>query len=669
MNKNRSLSGVFLIIVIYTTVLGGGFLHPAALLAQERITLSNRMHLVEKLQDTNVIMQYIHRGKELSQNNNDSAEIVLYTALQNSKRLAFPTGIKQALTALANVYVGAGKYDDAIHLYQTTINYCHDLPALHTALYAMYNNLANVYIKQGHYESALEDYKRAVLAMERYNTQHSGEIYNNLGGLLIQMREYEQVLHYLDKAEAASFQKNDSSNLFSVYGNKGSYFFETGQWDSSVIFSRKALEIAKRLDNKQAIFMSLLNTGELYRRGKKPTEALRYLREAGAVKGQVSPSYKVQLLTVLANTYLDLDQTDLAEKHFREALEDALAQGLNKRAQSAYSGLSKVYETNGNYAKSLEYYKAFRDMEDQIRSEDLSKNISEWELKYRTAEKDKEIIQSKLEISRQQHYLKNKNILIIGISAGALLLALLFVSYFRINRHKRQLQNKQITLLQQQQELEQIKAIIKGEEQERERMARELHDGIGGMLAAIKMNLSAVWERQPANEDKDQLNKVLQMLRNTSTEVRRTAHNLLPDILTQHTLEEALMIYCEHINLSDRLKVEFQYHVPAGKLDKSTELLLYRISQELLQNIIKHAKATTAWLMIKQLNNKLSIIVEDNGAGFNPETASNGYGLMNLEYRVRSLQGTLNIRSDPDRGTTVHIEFDMDKLNTKPVSL
>src|SRR5690606_27810985 len=128
--------------------------------------------------------------------------------------------------------------------------------------------------------------------------------------------------------------------------------------------------------------------------------------------------------------------------------------------------------------KSLEYYKAFRDMEDQIRSEALSKNISEWELKYRTAEKDKQIIESKLEISRQQHYLKNKNILIAGISAGALLLSLLFVSYFRINRHKRHLQNKQITLLQQQQELEQIKAIMKGEEQERERMARELHDGI-----------------------------------------------------------------------------------------------------------------------------------------------------------------------------------------------
>src|SRR5690606_17072028 len=142
------------------------------------------------------------------------------------------------------------------------------------------------------------------------------------------------------------------------------------------------------------------------------------------------------------------------------------------------------------------------------------KSMLAWDLKYRTSEKDKKIIENKLQISQQQNDLKKKDVLLGSISGGILLLMALLIILFYIhklsnNKHKFQIQ--QLFLRQQQQEIEQLKAIMKGEEQERERIARELHDGIGGMLAAINMNLSAMSERQGSLNDKSQLNKVLNM--------------------------------------------------------------------------------------------------------------------------------------------------------------
>lgn len=298
----------------------------------------------------------------------------------------------------------------------------------------------------------------------------------------------------------------------------------------------------------------------------------------------------------------------------------------------------------------------------------MKKSLAEWDLKCRTAEKDNKILQSQLQINQQKDKLRNKNSWIAGISAGTLLLAALLVilfAFYRISRHKHSLQSKQMSLLRQQQEIEQLKAMMEGEEKERARIARELHDGIGGMLAALKMNISNIHEKQKNDADKAQLNKALNMLSDTSSEVRKTAHNLLPDILTRHRLEEALLIYCENINISNALQVQFQFHAQTDDLDKSIELILYRITQELLQNILKHAHATMAWLMIKQLNNKLSIIVEDNGIGFNPEDKTNTFGLLNLQHRISALQGSIDIQSSAERGTTVHVEFDLEQLKKK----
>ncbi len=654
--------------------------------AQENINVSNWRYHMPVLKDTSEVNKLLKRGRQLQKSKNDSAAITFYVALQNSKRLQYPDGIRFSITALSGFYVQKEKYQMAVDIYLETLRYYQNKPGFEKILSPLCNNLANVYTKQGNYNKAIQYYKQAILFLEQYQDRHSGEVYNNLGSLFIQMEQYRQALPYLDKAEQAATKERSYGNLASVYGNKGSYYAELGKWDSSFSYSFKALAITKEHKLTQLEFNVYVNIGEQYRRKGEPAKALPYLKEAQKISDQALPFYRNHSLNTIGSIYLDLKQYDSSIRYYTQSLSLAEANGLNKTIKTAHQGLAEAYQGIGDYKQSLLHYKAYQKWQDSVSSGDMKKSLSEWEVKYRTVEKDKKIIENELQINKQKEALRKKNIWIIAISAGILLLAALLVimyAFYRISQHKARLQAEQMNLLLQQQEIEQLKAIMTGEEKERERMARELHDGIGGMLAAVKMNLSAMYEKQDDSDgndennsnddnnnftrsDKEKLKQVLDMLQDTTSEVRKTAHNLLPDILTRHNLEDALLIYCEHINLSKAMRVEFQFHADTSSLDKSIELFLYRITQELLQNILKHARATNAWLMIKQMNNKLSIIVEDNGSGFDPEATTQGYGLLNLRYRVKSLHGDINIQSVPNRGTTIHIEFDIEKLKTKP---
>jgi signal transduction histidine kinase len=153
------------------------------------------------------------------------------------------------------------------------------------------------------------------------------------------------------------------------------------------------------------------------------------------------------------------------------------------------------------------------------------------------------------------------------------------------------------------------------------------------------------------------------MLGDTTAEVRRMAHNLIPDVLTKYNLEKALDMYCNDINNTNQLQITVQCHGIADKLHKATELMCYRIVQELVQNIIKHAHATSASVQVMLVEGTLGIIVEDNGHGFDTtKQPFSGVGLDNLRFRVNALQGTMELLSQVNKGTAVHILFDAGKL-------
>jgi signal transduction histidine kinase len=226
---------------------------------------------------------------------------------------------------------------------------------------------------------------------------------------------------------------------------------------------------------------------------------------------------------------------------------------------------------------------------------------------------------------------------------------------------KRQLQKRKIQQLEQEKQLLSVQALLKGQEEERSRMAKDLHDGLGGMLSGIKLTLGGMKGNMVLTEENARLfSGALLKLDQTIGEMRRVAHSMMPEALLRLGLGQALSDYCNGLTESSAgLLVNYQQFGLKERLPNDTEIVVYRIVQELLTNVIKHSKATQVLVQLMQQDNLLMLTVEDNGQGFKPETVlnNNGSGLSNIHSRVSYLHGTIDIKSEPGKGSSFHIEI------------
>ena len=206
-------------------------------------------------------------------------------------------------------------------------------------------------------------------------------------------------------------------------------------------------------------------------------------------------------------------------------------------------------------------------------------------------------------------------------------------------------------MIEKEKELEVSRALMNGEEQERMRLSRDLHDGIGGAITGIKLKL----ESNAQQNDSSELFKTVNQLEEVLKELRRTAKNLMPETLAKFGLEDALRDYCETMQTSNT-SISFYSNNLSIITDKNKQLVIYRIIQELVNNAIKHAESTEVFLQCTLQDNLLMISIEDNGKGFDISNTKRNMGLNNIEMRVNYLEGKINIDSQPGKGTSINIE-------------
>ena len=205
-------------------------------------------------------------------------------------------------------------------------------------------------------------------------------------------------------------------------------------------------------------------------------------------------------------------------------------------------------------------------------------------------------------------------------------------------------------------EMQLLEALREGEEKERTRIARDLHDGVSGLIAAAKMHFETIGNQSAAIREWNGFLQGMQLLEKAANAVRRTSHNLMPEILLENGLAEALQRYCDNVR-NEELDMAF---IAIGNINRfpiQFELSLYRIAQELIGNIIRHAKATEAILQVSQHNAIFSLTIEDNGQGFCPDQPGSGTGLSSIRRRVSAMNGSMEIRSARGSGTQVYLEF------------
>lgn len=239
-------------------------------------------------------------------------------------------------------------------------------------------------------------------------------------------------------------------------------------------------------------------------------------------------------------------------------------------------------------------------------------------------------------------------------------LAIIVLLTYRNHKNRKQLHLQQIHELETEKQLSSTQLLLKGQEDERSRQAKDLHDGPGGLLSGVQLQLEAMKGNLILSaENAITFHRALNKLDESIGEMRRVAHNMMPEALIKLGLQQAVQDYCDSLLHHQRFIINFQMFSLEERMDSSVEIVLYRIVQELLNNAVKHSNAS--WILIQMMGQDdgyLSITVEDNGKGFDTERIDvmKSAGIRNIESRVNYLNGTMNIKSSPGKGTSVFIE-------------
>lgn len=303
--------------------------------------------------------------------------------------------------------------------------------------------------------------------------------------------------------------------------------------------------------------------------------------------------------------------------------------------------LATLEEQTGNYQEAYQHLKSFQALNDSLVAEEEKMKMITLESEFKNKEQQSEILHLTSKNQQQK--------IIFWISLG-LVFSIASFSIYTIYQRKQHNEQK-LLLLEQTKERELEQALSEGENKERERISKELHDGIGGKITGIKMGL----EQLARERNDEKLLKNVARLDETLSEIRTISRNLTPVALQKYGLEEAIKDYCqnsenEHCSITTYLK-----NLNAVQ-NKTMQMHIFRILQEVVSNAIKHSEASKILVQCTYQTPFLLMEIEDNGIGFDPDTTKRNLGLDNIEKRVKALNGNISIESILHKGTTITIE-------------
>jgi two-component system, NarL family, sensor kinase len=558
-------------------------------------------------------------------------------------------------------------------------------------------------------------YMKADSLLKKFNTKEAFYVRSNLwvNYAVIQQRKDDDrtfIDIILNKAIPLAKQFNDSTMLGSQYVAVSVAFMNLEQYNKAEIYLNKAIQFLRKSSTEPSRLVAAYNrAGENYILLKKYPEAKQAL---DSIKLLLAPYPQSELYAgyylVEGMYYHHLNQYKkalasfdngitsangpnkiyriqelqffkikslIAAKKFQEAKgvlmtlsSDEELMSLDDSRLEIYAYMSETYAGLGNMEQAYKWNKRYSELSDSVNASKLKNDIHELEIKYKDAEKQKKI--TELEAEKQKAVLSSKNTQLVnwllGITSAFLLIVAIFILYYYKNKGKLAKQREinyeqQLKEMEQRQQLVTTKAMLEGEERERARVARDLHDGLGGMLAGVKINLSGWAANQDIKTQDVELSRIIGQLDNSVKELRLIARNMMPETLLKFGLETALRDLCESI-MSENLHVDFQPFGIKKDIPLPIQITVYRIVQEILTNTIRHSRATNIVLQCSLNEGVFFITAEDNGIGFDATILKEktGMGLNNIKNRVEYLKGKVEIISAINEGTTVNIE-----LNTK----
>lgn len=612
--------------------------------------------LIETL-DTNLIWKQLQLAHDLHNTFPDSSLTLAEQAFRLSQRAKFNSGMAWASMIQGSIIQNQGKYDSSIYFFTRGLI---SAKKTHLLTFNFINNIANSYFYKGAYQTALKNYHRA-LKEPNLLLGDSSQAYLNIALVWQRLGGLEQAGLYLAMADSIATRNHDTSMLISLLGQKSEISYVENHIMEAAAQLERALNMTRVSKNEHAAISILNQLTHLYLALDQVDKAMEYTNDALTILKKYPDGYNFERYHTQHNLgliYRHLKNYSYAEQILAETYRRAQSSGLNDLILHMEPDLADVYAINGKYDLAYKHVLHYAQLKDSILEKERKNMLQDWQ-KNTMAEKDKSIIIQKLQIAEQSRKLQYKNMWIGVIAVSGILLCLILATWIRSYRRKQRLQQELVIRMEQRQEINQLKARVKGEEHERQRLALELHDGIASQLWAIKLNVESI-QQQAHPEERTKLNEIYYQLDEATQEVRKTAHNLMPDLLLQYGLAVAVESLCNKINSGTSIDATFQEYGIIPRMNEDIELSIYRMIQELIQNILKHADGFTQMLIqLSCTEQLLNITVEDNGPGFYPKNESKGLGLRNIESRVKTLHGHFDINSMPGKGTTVYLEFEI----------
>lgn len=456
------------------------------------------------------------------------------------------------------------------------------------------------------------------------------------------------------------YAKSIDSNkwLISYYNNVAVKFMNLKTKDSARYYFNKALELAVLENNVTRQINISINQGSLYSRlFSNQDSAIFYYKNALKAYNQdtVNLNTEFNLYNNIGNAYRRKKDYKMALDYYYKAEGLELPKLNRKSKKILYSNMDITYYYMKDWVNAYDYLYKYDSIKDVINLKEQNTAISDIEEKY-----DNEKLRAdNLETDAKRR--QNQNIAIgLGgsLALGGLIAFLLFKNTKRkqkLAEQEKEIESQKLATVLKEQELTAIDAMIEGQEKERQRIANDLHDDLGGLMATVKLHFNALKDK----DSPELFDKTNDLIEEAYQKVRSVAHAKNSGVIAKQGLLKAVQHMADKISTSNKIQIEVLDHGLDNRLENSLELTIFRIIQELITNVIKHANATEATIHLTNHEDSINIMVEDNGKGFNPSqiTKTNkGMGISSIDKRIEHLDGKLTIESEKNKGTTVIID-------------
>lgn len=546
--------------------------------------------------------------------------------------------------------------------YDTAISFSNHALSLFTALKKdsevekVLKNRALSLSSKGLYTDAITDYLRALEFTKKVgDTLQIAGTLNDIGNTYARMKNFDEALKFQQEALAYCRRREVSPVLGNILNSVG-FIYDVGgiNSDSAIFYYNESLKVKEQYGNIYSIINTKNNLCACYNLDKRLSEFLKCFHELLPLQKQVSDLAGITRSYInLTNGYRIAKQYSKALDYQRLAVQSGKAVGDPELMTEVYDKSAKLFKERGMFKDALDAYERHLTLKDSVFYAKRNEVAQELAAKYEFEKKNREIAEAAGRLATAENErllgefkLRSRNYWIVGLSMVLLLGVMVSMVFTQRLRHRKEAEKSAAVLAERDRG---VKAIIDAQEDERTRIARELHDGIGNNLLALQLQLRT--SGQSSDPVASRLSEIMD-------NVRTVSHEMMPKVLQEFGCVPAIRDMLERMLGISGIRYSFETHnTDNRKYDQRIETAIYRITQELINNVVKHSGADFVSVQLIETDSTLVLFVEDNGKGISATKGHDGIGMTNIRTRLNAINGDMDISEGKESGTVASIRI------------